>query len=286
MPLLDQHRLPKLELRAPTADPMLDRGGAAAFLSAHVSPTGVHEPTVLQLNLEGRFLGVGALYELVVALGRAVKAGEYGPLSIVINTSDEATRQAVSAFAELLELPIYLSSTLALEDAWPAVEVTSTQEEILRALRDRGGRGTVTDIAGEVGSAHAAVSNVLTDLANRGLVFRASGAGRRGHTYLDPSSARPAESPAHPEMLDFDVPANVREDVRALAEMQGREPSAVLLEAWREFLTKHREHMAADSRRIAQTLRTASDAATTNGSKPTVARRPSQSGKGPTQPAK
>lgn len=252
MPVLEQKRLPKLEIRAPTADPLLDRAAVARFLAERVSPTGVHEPTVLVLNLEGRFLNVGALYELVVPLGQAVKAGHYGPLSIVISTPDDATAEAVKALADRFELPIYLSGTAGdLDDAHPASSVTPSQEAILQALRRRGGRATAAEIATEVGSAHSAVSNVLTDLAEDGLVLRIEGAGRRGHLYLDPAAAVPGESPADPESFDFDVPAGFRDDVRALAEVQGREPGAVLIEAWREFLTKHREQLAGRSRELA-----------------------------------
>lgn len=253
MSLLDQHRLPRLEIRAPTTDPLLDRGTIARFIRERVSPTGVHEPTVLMLNLDGRFLNVGALYELIVPLGQAVKAGQYGPLSVVISTPDEATREAVKALADRFELPIYLSTTTAnLNDARPATTVTGTQDAVMEALRRRGGRATVAELTAEVGSAHGAVSNILTDLADSGLLLRIAGAGRRGHLYLDPVAAVPAEQPAHPESLDFDVPADVRDDVRALAEIQGREPGAVLIEAWREFLTKHREHLTAQSSELSQ----------------------------------
>lgn len=256
MPILEQRRLPRLEIRAPTTDPLLDRAAMARFLAERVSPTGVHEPTVLVLNLEGRFLPVGALYELIVPLGQDVKAGRYGPLSIIISTRDEATAEAVRALAARFELPIYLSgSTADLEAATPATTVTTTQQAVLRALRDRGGRATVAEVAAELGSAHGAVSNVLTDLADDGLLLRVEGAGRRGHLYLDPAAATPGESPADPESFDFAVPAGFRDDVRALAEVQGREPGAVLAEAWREFLGKHGGEMAARSRELADRYR-------------------------------
>lgn len=251
--LLDQQRLPTLEVRAPTTDPLLDPAGVARFLEQHVRPTGVQVPTVLQLSLEGRFMPVQTLFDLVVPLARSMKAGEYGPLSMLVTTTNEATRAAVSALAQHFDLPVYVSDRVP-DDAHPAAVLTASQRQVLDQLRLAGGRGSASQLAEGMGTGRTGVGNVLADLADRGLVFRMPGAGRRGHVYLDPGAARPAESAAHPESLDFDVPAEVRDDVVALAEIQGREPGALVVEAMREFMTKHREHLATVSRRTAVRL--------------------------------
>src|SRR5690349_4983544 len=70
-PNLRIHSLPELEVRAPTAGPLTDVGEVAAFVDGLIRPTGARQPTVLVINLEGRFPNASVVFDLVVRLGRA-----------------------------------------------------------------------------------------------------------------------------------------------------------------------------------------------------------------------
>src|SRR4051794_37912886 len=98
--LLDSHKLPHLELRAPimpggTVGPLVDRAAVTQFVSGLVNASGVKEPTVLLVNLEGRFPSPAVLVDLVVPLGEAARTGAFGPLAIVFIISDDATRSVL-----------------------------------------------------------------------------------------------------------------------------------------------------------------------------------------------
>src|SRR4051794_13633605 len=102
--VLNSHRLPRLEVRAPkmpggTAAPLVDSELIREFRSWVLEASGVKEPTVLAINLEGRFPSAAALMELIVPLGEVARARTLGPLAVVLCTTDEGVRETVRAVA-------------------------------------------------------------------------------------------------------------------------------------------------------------------------------------------
>jgi len=51
------------------------------------------------------------------------------------------------------------------------------------------------------------------------------------------------------------IPEEVAAGSRAIAKLQGRSPNDVLVQAWREYLERHRDEIAAGAERAAQLLR-------------------------------
>jgi DNA-binding MarR family transcriptional regulator len=235
---------------------MTDVAEIRRFREGLFKPSGVSEPTALVLNLEGRFPSTGVLLELIMPLAQAAKAGTYGPFSLVVCTQDDSVRTIVQALAQAHDLPIFLArSTRELDDAEPLGSLTPTEHETLGVLNSLGGRATISTFADATGLESNAATNRLVSVLNKGFVQRVERPRRQGQLFLDPRAARPLEEPADPTGGDYDVPESVRRSIRALTEMQVREPGAHLANAWQEFLDQNGEYLAAEHERLAELVR-------------------------------
>lgn len=254
---LESHRLPRLVVRGPdTTGPLDDVVQIRRFREDLVKPSGVTEPTVLVINLEGRFPSASVLVELIMPLAQAARAGTHGPLAVVVCTQEDAVRTVVRALAQTHDLPIFLAGSPAeLGEAEAAGTLTPTERETLEVLHRLGGRATISAFAETTGLESNAATNRLVNVLNKGFVQRVERPRRQGHLYLDPRAARPAEDPADPTSGDYAVPERVRSDVGALAEMQVREPGPLLANAWHEFLTEHGDYLAAEHERLAELVK-------------------------------
>jgi hypothetical protein len=250
---LASHRLPHLFVQGPnTTGPLDDVAKIRLFRDDLVKPSGVTEPTALVINLEGRFPTPGVLLELIMPLAQAAKAGTLGPLALVVCSQDEAVRKIVRALAETHDVAIFLAqSPTDLDQAEPAGPLTPTERETLEVLQGLGGRTTISTFAAATGLEANAATNRLVNVRNKGFVQWVDRPRRQGQLFLDPRAARPNEDPADPTSGDFGVPEVIRSDVRALTEMQAREPGPLLSEAWTEFLAEHGEYLAAEHERLA-----------------------------------
>lgn len=259
--LVESHRMPHLEVRAPelpgeTVGPLIDRALAAAFRDWLIQPSGVTEPTVVAINLEGRFPSASVLNELVVPLGRLARSGSNGPLAIVICTGDEGTRDVLRALARTYDLALFWAPSVnEIQAAEPLGPLTETDTETLQIVERLGGRVTVSSFAGSAGLEANAASNRLVSVAQKGFLHRVDRPRRHGILFVDPRIASPKEDPADPTSGDFLVPQPLRRDVKALAEMQGREPGAVLANAWQEFLQTHEGQLARDHAELAEAMK-------------------------------
>ena len=251
---LESHRLPHLFVRGPDTTGLLaDVGRIRQFRDALVKPSGVTDPSVLVVNLEGRFPSTSVLVELIVPLAQAAKAGAYGPLALVVCSQDDAVRTVLRALAQTHDLSIFLArSPRELGEAEPAGSLTPTERETLEVVHRLGGRTTIANFAQATGLESNAATNRLVNVHNKGFVQRVERPSRRGQLFLDPRAARPVEDPADPTSGDYNVPEAVRSDVRALTEMQAREPGPLLANAWNEFLDQHGEYLAAEHERLAE----------------------------------
>lgn len=251
---LEIHSLPDLQHRAPTSSgPLLDLDAITDFISTVVKPSGVGVvPTVLVLNLEGRFPSASALFELLVPLGRAIASGTYGELALVLATPDPALGSVIRAIAQSYGLGMFLApSSDSLDKAEAIGPLSPSDIQTLAIFQRLGGRASVSTFAQAANIDHKAAGNRLASLDQRQLLLRVDRPRREGHVYLDPRVALPAEEPSDPRSPEFGLPPELRADVRALAEMQGREPSAVLADAWQDFLRKHAEELSSEHRKVA-----------------------------------
>jgi DNA-binding MarR family transcriptional regulator len=254
---LESHRLPRLFVRGPDTTGTLDDVEAIRrFRDSLVSPSGVTQPTALVVNLEGRFPTPSVLVELILPLAQAVRAGTYGPVALVVCSQDDAVWTVLRALAQAQSLPIFLArSPSELYDAEPAGALTPTEKETLEVLRRLGGRTTVSTFAAATSLEPNAATNRLVNVVNKGFVQRVERPRRQGQLFVDPRAATSEEDPADPTSGDFEVPEPVRSDVRALAQMQVREPGANLADAWQEVLAKHSDYLATEHDRLAEMVK-------------------------------
>jgi hypothetical protein len=258
---LHSHRLPHLEERAiempdGTAGPLIDPALISRWRENWLKPSGVGEPTVLAINLEGRFPSPAVLLEIVVPLGLAARGRTLGPLTFVFCTSDSGIREILAALAEKYDVPLFVApSVQRLAEAIPLGSLTPTESETLDIVRRLGGRVTVANFASASGLEPSAATNRLVNVYQKGFVHRVERPRRDGHLFLDPRVAIPPEDPADPTSGDFLQPEPVRADVQALTAMQTLEPSAIPT-AVTEFFEVHAEQLSADHEAMRAALKT------------------------------
>ncbi len=241
---LDAYRPPRLESRAPTTS-VVDEWEASRLIRDVIKPTGVHEPTVLVLNLEGRPPTPAGTYQLVVEIGQQIKSGAWKHLVVVLASSDSSLKAVAQALAETHELPIFWTSSVNdVSQAEPLGRLTPADKETLAALRRYGGRATVGLLAEAIGADHTATGNRVSSLDRRHLIFRVDRPRPSGHLYMDPRIADSGAVSTAPNPSGALVSSSLQSDVAALAVMQKVAHPDELAAAWREFLSKHHEELA------------------------------------------
>jgi hypothetical protein len=238
-----------------TAGPLVDLDAVTSFREGVLEPSGVREPTVLAINLEGRFPSPAVLLELVIPLGRIARSRTHGPLAIVLCTSDEAVRTIVHALAVAHDLALFVApATDRLAEAEAVGVLTATERETLEILRQLGGRVTVANFAAASGLEPSAATNRLVNVAQKGFVHRVERPRRDGLLFVDPRVGMPAEDPADPTSGDYQVPDSMRRDVEALASMQQSEAGEGLASAWQELIATNKDQLSADHDALRQAM--------------------------------
>ncbi len=241
-----------------------DRHQAAQYREQEFPPTATGWERVFCINLEGGFFSPGALMEMILPLGQAVRSGAHGSAALVVVSSDEGTIEFLEALAQRYELPIFLSHSLGapLSEARPIGALTTAEMETYGLIRSAGGEVTSSRVADLAGIEVNAAVNRLSGLAKKGYVHRVARSRREGDAYVDLLSA--AEQSAAPKndaepvaaaAEEFRIPDDVREGIQAVATFQGSNPSEVLLTAWREFLDRHSEVIDLESKEVRQLIK-------------------------------
>lgn len=241
-----------------------DRHQIARYREQEFPPTATDWERIFCINLEGGFFSPGALMEMIVPLGQAVRDGAYGSAALVVVSSDNGTIEFLEALAHKHELPIFLSTSPAapLTDARPIGALTTAEMQTYGLIRSAGGEVTSSRVAGLAGIEVNAAVNRLSALTKKGYVHRVPRSRREGDAFVDLLSA--AEQigaattdvnavPAAPE--EFELPDDVREAMRAVATIDGSDPREVLLRAWREFVDRHREVLDVESKEVRRMLK-------------------------------
>lgn len=223
--LAERFVAPQLEVRAPaTAGPLIDATEMARF-RARWLPSAVSGPTAFAIDLEGVYASAAALHELLVPLGQAARAGTYGPLAIVICTTDDATIDVARALAQAHNFALYAApSPQRLGEAQPLAPLTPTEEETLAILRRLGGQVTVGTFARQTGLAASAATNRLVNVVEKGLVHRTEQPRRKGVLFRDPRSATTGDP----------LPDELQRELEAYSTMTGMTPGQLLEAAWHE----------------------------------------------------
>jgi hypothetical protein len=265
LPMSVLERPPDYLRRRPPTAVYPDRQQMAEFRDREFPATATDRERVFWINLEGGFFAPGALKEMIVPLGEAVRNGIYGSAAIVVVSSDDGTVEFLEALAEKHALPIFLSSSpdASLSQARPLGTLTTAEAETFRLIRSAGGEATSARIADLAGIEVNAAVNRLSALAKKGYVHRVSRSRREGDAFVDllsaaepQTSAAPIESAHTSSVLEeFRIPNDIRENIQILATMEGTNPGDVLLRAWTEFLDRHRDVLDSQSEDVRRMLR-------------------------------
>jgi hypothetical protein len=241
-----------------------DRHQVAQYRDSEFPPTATDRERVFCINLEGAFLSPGALKEMIVPLGQAVRDGMHGSAAVVVVTSDDGTADFLEALAEKHQLPIFLSTSpdAPLTKARPVGALTAAEIQTYGFIRGAGGEVTSSRVAELAGIEVNAAVNRLSALAKKGYVHRVSRPRREGDAFIDLVTAaeQSCAAAADPGPLlgtaeGFSIPEDIREGVELLASIQGADPEEVLVRAWREFAERHREELNSESKKVRQMLR-------------------------------
>lgn len=222
---------------------------------------------VFRLNLDGGLFSPAALQELLLPLAREIRNGSYGPVTLIVVTSDDATVAYLDWLARQHELTFFIVPTAdaPLHEARPVGALTITDLQTLDTLKSAGGTMTSSGLAGLSGIEVNAAVNRLAKLASKGYVYRVSRARPEGDVFLDPrisgESARSARPPVTGVVADrastsaeVDLPEEFRRAVVAAATARGTEPQNLLLQAWVEFVERNPDRLGRESKVVGDLL--------------------------------
>lgn len=241
-----------------------DRHQVAQYREQEFPPTAADWERIFCINLEGGFFSPGALMEMIVPLGQAVRAGAYGSAVLMVVSSDVGTIEFLEALAQKHELPIFLSSSsdAPLRQARPIGALTTAEMETYGLIRSAGGEVTSSRVADLAGIEVNAAVNRLSALAKKGYVHRVARSRREGDAFVDllsaaeQTGAATTDTRAVPAASDeFTIPEDVRAGIRAVATIEGSNPGEVLMRAWSEFLDRHRDLIDAESTEVRRMLK-------------------------------
>jgi len=241
-----------------------DHHQVAQYREQEFPPTATDWERIFCINLEGGFFSPGALMELIVPLGQAMRAGAYGSAALVVVSTDVGTIAFLEALAEKHELPIFLSSSpnAPLRHARPIGALTTAEIETYGLIRSAGGEVTSSRVADLAGIEVNAAVNRLSGLAKKGYVHRVARSRREGDAFVDLLSAAEQMGAATSDVKpvpatsdEFSIPDDVRQAIRAVATIEGSNPGEVLLRAWYEFVDRHRDALDVDSKEVRRMLK-------------------------------
>ncbi len=251
--------------RPPTAVAVYpDRHEVARRRNEDFPPTASGRAQIFMINLEGAFFSPGALMEMILPLAKSVRSGAHGPTALLVVTSDDGIVEFLEGLANRHDLSLFVSSSPnePLSEARPIGALTATEAETLALVRSSGGAVTSSRMANLAGIEPNAAVNRVTGLVRKGYLHRVSRPRSEGDTFVELLSAAEKSRGSRLDVRDlptshgeFRIPEDVREGVLMLAAMQGSEPGDVLVRAWREFLTRHRELLDTDSKEVGRMIR-------------------------------
>ena len=246
---------PHLYVRGPTGGLIDDPRLIDTFRTSALGVSEAHAPSVLAINLEGRFFTTPVLHGLVVPLGQAVQSRTHGDVKLIFATPDPSVRDTIAALANAYSLPLYLAHSIGqLSQAEPVGPLTAGEHDTIDLMRRLGGRVTVAQLADEANLEQPAAANRLNSVVASNFVHRVDRPRSEGHLYIAPWVAAPREDPADPTSGDFEVSGRLRASVRELAEAQGRTPEEVYSEALEPFLQRHEAELAEQHAAVAELM--------------------------------
>lgn len=162
----------------------------AALHSQYLLNITATTPTTILLDLTGIIATPGVLQDLILPLGERVRSGLSGPLKLVVRTHDQGAADFVRYLAREHRIPIFVSlSGQGLDQAQPVGELSGTEHTTLNLMLGLGGRVTASGLADAIGIESTAAGNRLTNLAEKGYIYRIGRSRRYGDVFIDPREA-------------------------------------------------------------------------------------------------
>jgi hypothetical protein len=238
-----------------------DRHRMARYRDEDFPPTATDGQRIFLVNLEGGLFSPGALKEMILPLGQAIRAGSYGSAVLVVVTTDDAIVEFLEALAAKHALPMFLSQSpnAPLSEARPIGALTTVEMQTYGLIRSAGGEVTSSRMADLAGIEGNAAANRLSALDSKGYILRVSRSRREGDVFVDLLSAAEQNLAAATDVKvsateEFSIPEGVREGVELLARIQGSDPGEILLRAWREFVDRHQQVLESESKEVRRML--------------------------------
>jgi len=257
----------------PTANAFQNRAAAIEFRETQFPTTVSSQPRFRFLNLEGVFTETGALAEMIMPVTQGIRAGAYGSLALGVITSDEHVSDAVTAFAQMHQVPLFISNAVdhAFENPQPVGILTQADKDTFHWVCRLGGAVTSAEIARAKGIEPAAANNRLINLAKKGYVFRTSRSRREGDLFVAPClrletqrEAVSADLPVADGDAEVKIPAEIRNSVLQLAHEQGKKPEQVLGDAWKAYFRQNREALQQEFEKVGELIRSGNTEALVN----------------------
>jgi hypothetical protein len=218
-------------------------------------------PQTWVLNLEGALLSSEALHDLIVPLGQGIRDGLYGPSALFVATSSEALTETLESLAIRHEFPLFLlqSVEMPLTEATPVGPLTGADRAVLDYLTSTGGVATSAQMAKAEGIELPAAGNRLASTHRKSFVARIERPRRQGHQFVD---LRIAFAPRHSGTIpaaasvgfDPEHPSQLRQLIETTAREQNREPSEVLAEMWRSYMTSDYDTASTEFRALGEMM--------------------------------
>jgi hypothetical protein len=170
-----------------TGGPLLDPQDTAGVRDRLMGEFGASSRSVAVLDLGGALFTPGSLQELLLPLARRLRAGEAGPITLVVIAEDRGVADFVRMLAATHGLSLYVTERPNLiAHAEPVGRLTPTEKQTIDVLAMMGGRVTVSTFAHELQMQITAAGNRLTNLSDRGYLHREQRSRREGDEFVDP----------------------------------------------------------------------------------------------------
>lgn len=179
-----------------TGRAVLDHPSMGDMVHRFMPPDRRHGPMVGIVHFGDARPTPGALRD-VMAIGEDVRAGRYGEFSLVVSSSDEATRDVIGDIAKSQDVAIFVTTSASdLHNAEPVGGLTEKDKITLDLVLRLGGTVTATELARDLSVEQTTAGNRLVSLHKKGYLQRVVRPHPVGDLFIDPRSVRlGAEAP-------------------------------------------------------------------------------------------
>lgn len=173
-----------------TGPAVLDHPGMGDMAHRFMPPDRRHGPMLGIVHFGAARPTPGALRD-VVSIGEEVRAGRYGEFSLIVSSSDEATRDVLGDIAKAQDVAIFITTSASdLHNAEPAGGLTEKDKITLDLVLRLGGTVTATELARDLGVEQTTAGNRLVSLHKKGYLQRVTRPHPIGDLFVDPRSVR------------------------------------------------------------------------------------------------